>query len=302
MILLAGARHDPQVRRVAKALRGRGAACRILDAPAFPETTRLELGGAGMRLNGKPLPRPDAVYLRALGWHPLSPAFARDLAGRPRGLVAQCDETRALLESLVAEWERAGVPVVNTLEANEQHSRKPLQLRRLEDAGVPVPPWLATNDAAAVRRFVRGAGRTVYKPLAGGALVQPVTPDDLADERLAALALAPVLFQQFVEGAPLRVFVVGNRAAAAAEIQSDALDYRANEQAVVATRLTPDERRIALCAARACGMPFAGVDLIRGPAGPVVLEANPSPMFAVFEDKTGCDVAGPLAGLLMQQT
>jgi hypothetical protein len=31
----------------------------------------------------------------------------------------------------------------------------------------------------------------------------------------------------------------------------------------------------------------------------VVLECNPSPMFAVFEDKTGADVSGPLAALLL---
>jgi glutathione synthase/RimK-type ligase-like ATP-grasp enzyme len=42
-------------------------------------------------------------------------------------------------------------------------------------------------------------------------------------------------------------------------------------------------------------MRFTGVDLIRSRRRFVVLECNPSPMFAVFEEKTALDVAGPLA-------
>ena len=47
-------------------------------------------------------------------------------------------------------------------------------------------------------------------------------------------------------------------------------------------------------------MRVTGVDLIRGPRGFKVLECNPSPMFAVFEEKTGLDVAGPLADYLLE--
>ena len=47
-------------------------------------------------------------------------------------------------------------------------------------------------------------------------------------------------------------------------------------------------------------MAFSGVDLIRTAQGFKVLECNPSPMFAVFEKKTGLDIAGPLAAFLLR--
>jgi ribosomal protein S6--L-glutamate ligase len=135
--------------------------------------------------------------------------------------------------------------------------------------------------------------------LAGGATVREVAAGDLTDDRLTALTLAPVLFQAYVPGIPVRAYVVGRRVVAAAEIHSAELDYRRGEESVVPTRLTALERRAVLAAARVCGMMFAGVDLIRSDAGFHILECNPSPMFAVFEDKTGLRVAEPLASLLL---
>ncbi|MBN2307546.1 MAG: hypothetical protein JXR94_01160 [Candidatus Hydrogenedentes bacterium] len=271
------------------------------DAHAFPERARIALEDGRIRIARKPVPVPRAVYVRGLHADALMPEFDADLRNRPRGLLAQMAEKRALLVSLLLLLETQGARLVNGLEANAQHGQKPYQLELLRRAGLPVPEYLATNDAAAVRRFVKRQPAAVYKPLAGGATVQRLTQADLTDERLAALALAPVLFQELVEGVSVRAYVVGGRVVAAAEIHSPELDYRRQEDAVTPTRLAPAERAAALAAARACRMQFSGVDFIRGGAGAFrVLECNPSPMFAVFEDKTGLDVANPLANLLLR--
>jgi len=300
-VVIAGSAGDLQVRRVAEAIGERGGDALLLDTVRLPGHGRLSLlCGGETRLDGRTGRRPRSVYVRGLAWHPLAPCFTEDVETRPRGLIAQCDEKRAWLESLLLRLERGGARLVNGLEANEQHSRKPWQLDLLASRGLPVPSWLATNDPAEVRRFVKAVGRAVYKPLAGGATVREVQPADLEAERLEALSLAPVLFQQYVEGTPVRVYTVGGRAVAAATIASSAVDYRSDDATVTATRLTAGERRVAVGAARACGMAFAGVDLIRGAGGPVVLECNPSPMFAAFERHTGLDVAGPLAALLLR--
>ena len=97
----------------------------------------------------------------------------------------------------------------------------------------------------------------------------------------------------------VRAYVVGRRVVGAAEIHSPEIDYRQDEHDVIPTRLRGDEQRAAIAAAKACGMAFSGVDLIRYPGGVKVLECNPSPMFYVFEQKTGLDIAGPLARLLI---
>ena len=296
-VVIVGARKDPQAKRVHTELRKLGEGVDWLDAPAFPQTTRIALDGATLRIGRRSIDRPKSVYLRSLATHP-SGASDRELKARPRGVIAQADENAAMLESLLKGWEQQGVRLVNSLEANAQHSRKPYQLELLGGAGLPLPEWVATNDPAAARNFVRRVGRAVYKPLAGGATVREVTKDDLSGDRLSALALAPVLFQALVEGVSVRAFVVGRRVVGAAEIQSSELDYRRREEAVVATRLSAAEGRAALAAAQVCGMAFTGVDLIRSAGDFVILECNPSPMFAVFEQKTGLDIAGPLARLL----
>lgn len=297
VLLLAGA-SDPQGKRVRASLRDLGVDTIPFDAGAYPERGLLSIDGRSIRLGRKVLPDIHAVYIRGLGIHPLTPGFEEDLALRPQGLIAQCDEKRALLESLLLELETRGARLVNSLEANAQHARKPLQLRRLQAAGVPVPRWIATNNAAEVRRFTRDVGEVVYKPLSGGATVRRLSALDLSPDRLDALKVAPVLFQEFVEGVSVRAYVVGRKVVAAAEIHSPELDYRRDTTAVMPTRLTSAERRACLTAAKACGMRFTGVDLIRGAEDFALLECNPSPMFAAFERATGFDIAGPLARLL----
>lgn len=296
--MIAGSRCDPESVRVACEAERRGVFVSFVDTGAFPEHVSLSGSAAGYTLERKALPHTACVYIRSLSCHPLMPDLAGDLAQRPRGVLAQCAEKRALLESWLLDLARDGVLLVNGLEANAQHSRKPHQLGLLHSAGLPVPPWLATNDPRAVRDFMRAMGKIVYKPLAGGATVRMVTKADLSRERLAALAAAPVLFQQYVPGTPVRVYVVGRKTVAAAEIHSSEIDYRRKEESVVPVKLTAPERHAAVAAARACGMTFTGVDLIRTAGGFSVLECNPSPMFAVFEKKTGADVAGPLTDFL----
>lgn len=298
---MLGAKGDPQVVRVSREVRARGGETVLCDPRAFPESVRISLSESCLAVNGRPLPpKLRSVYVRSLGTSYRSPEFSRDLKARPLGLLAQMDERAAMLASAVLILRAQGVPLVNDPDINAQHSRKPYQLALLHRAGLPIPRFLATNDAKAVRAFVRTVGRAVYKPLSGGATVNEIEPGDLTEERLGALAVAPVLFQELVEGVSVRTYVIGGKVVAAGEIHSSELDYRRKEDAVVATRLRPAERRVAVRAARACSMAFAGVDLIRGRDSLVVLECNPSPMFAVFEQKTGLNVAGPLAAYLLK--
>ncbi|MCC6486403.1 MAG: ATP-grasp domain-containing protein [Candidatus Hydrogenedentes bacterium] len=285
---------------MSSAVRRAGGSVCLCDTQAFPGRTRISFDGARVTLDGRRLPANIvSAYVRSLGVNIRAPEFARDLKMRPHGLLAQLDECGALLTSLLLCLREHGIPLVNGPEANSQHSRKPYQLQLLRDAGLPVPRFLASNDPKSVKDFVRTVRRAVYKPLAGGATVHEVLRKDLTRERLASLSVAPVLFQELVEGVSVRVYVVGGKAVAAGEIHSTELDYRRHEDKVVATTLSAVERRAAVKAAKVCGMRFSGVDLIRTRRGFVVLECNPSPMFAVFEEKTGLDVAGPLAAFLM---
>ena len=58
------------------------------------------------------------------------------------------------------------------------------------------------------------------------------------------------------------------------------------------TKITPQERRTAVAAAKIMGLNVAGVDLLRSSRGPLVMEVNSSPGLEGIETATGKDIAG----------
>jgi ribosomal protein S6--L-glutamate ligase len=104
------------------------------------------------------------------------------------------------------------------------------------------------------------------------------------------------LVQEFIEesaGTDIRAFVVGGKVVASMKRQSLDDDFRSNlhqggEGTVV--KLTDEERKVAVKAAKAMGLPFCGVDMMQSDRGPLVLEINPSPGFGI-EKVTGRNVA-----------
>jgi ribosomal protein S6 modification protein len=106
-----------------------------------------------------------------------------------------------------------------------------------------------------------------------------------------------VLLQEFIKesaGTDIRAFVVGSQVVASMKRQSLDDDFRSNlhkggEGTVV--KLTPDERKMCVKAAKAMGLVAAGVDFMRSNRGALVLEVNASPGFGI-EKVTGRNVAG----------
>ncbi len=109
-----------------------------------------------------------------------------------------------------------------------------------------------------------------------------------------------ILVQAFVpeaEGEDLRAIVVGGRVVAAMTRKAVEGEFRSNLHrggSARAAKLTPDERRTAVRAARALGLSVAGVDMIRSSSGPLVMEVNSSPGLEGIERATAVDVAGAI--------
>ena len=126
----------------------------------------------------------------------------------------------------------------------------------------------------------------------------------LAETRKAAQAVMQAFYvegvnflvQEFVAesaGEDIRAFVVGGRVVASMKRQSLDDDFRSNlhqggEGSTV--KLTDEERKTAIKAAKAMGLSICGVDMMRSERGPLVLEVNPSPGFGI-EKVTGRNVA-----------
>jgi len=109
---------------------------------------------------------------------------------------------------------------------------------------------------------------------------------------------ANFLVQHFVKeaaGEDVRCLVIGGKVVAAMKRTGAEGDFRSNlhqgGQASV-TRISKEERDVAVRAARAFSLNMAGVDLLRSDDGPKVLEVNSSPGFEGIEQATGKDVVG----------
>jgi len=105
-----------------------------------------------------------------------------------------------------------------------------------------------------------------------------------------------ILLQEYIEesaGSDIRAFVVGSQVVASMKRQSLSDDFRSNLHQGgegTAIKLTDEEEKVAIKAARAMGLSICGVDLMRSNRGPLVLEVNASPGFGI-EKVTGRNVA-----------
>ncbi len=108
---------------------------------------------------------------------------------------------------------------------------------------------------------------------------------------------ANILVQEFVKeanGRDLRLFVIDGKVVGAMERRAAEGEFRANIHLGGTgsnVKTTPEERKIAIKAAKVMGLAVAGVDIIRSSIGPKVLEVNSSPGLEGIEDVTGKDIA-----------
>ena len=106
-----------------------------------------------------------------------------------------------------------------------------------------------------------------------------------------------ILVQEFIKeanGQDIRCFVINGKVIASMQRQAEKGEFRANiHQGGKASlvKITPEERRLAIKAAKVLNLAVAGVDIIRSNKGPLLLEVNSSPGLEGIEKATGVDIA-----------
>ncbi len=177
----------------------------------------------------------------------------------------------------------------------------------LSKAGVDTPKTLMSRNTTDIDNLLDQIGLPVIIKLASGTHGNGVV---LAETKKAAKSALQafylynedgtnVLLQEYIKesaGTDIRAFVVGSRVVASMQRQSLDDDFRSNLHKGgegTSVKLTAEESRVALKAAKAMGLHIAGVDLMRSDRGPLVLEVNASPGFGI-EKVTGRDVAGKI--------
>lgn len=210
--------------------------------------------------------------------------------------------------AIVRQLEMQGVYTVSSSIAINRSRDKLRSSQLLAKAGVGIPKTVFSRNSTDIDDLIEKLGGTpVIIKLARGTHGNGVV---LAESKKAAKSVLQafyltnddgtnVLLQEFVKesaGTDIRAFVVGSRVVASMKRQSLDDDFRSNlhkggEGTIV--KLTEEERKMAIKAARAMGLNIAGVDMMRSERGPLILEVNASPGFGI-EKVTGRDVAGPI--------
>jgi glutathione synthase/RimK-type ligase-like ATP-grasp enzyme len=293
MILLWGLMQDPGTSAVANCLARRGAEFVFVNHADIARTQVRMVGDGGSA---------DAFHLRcgdqAIELAAVTAAYLRPYDHRQYGDDA-ADAGAAIVHHLMGAWaESTPARVINRPSAEASNRSKLLQAIAIREAGFEVPESLITNEPARARAFQARHGRVVYKSMSS---VRSVVRE-LGSGALAAVegAMAPVLFQQLVQGTNVRVHVVGDAALACA-IETDGVDYRYAEQTRMSAIALPEDiagRCVGL--ARQLGLWLAGIDLIFDAHGVwYCLEANPNPAFPAFESSEAPRVAQRVAELLI---
>lgn len=218
--------------------------------------------------------------------------------------------------AIVRQFEMQGVYTPTSSIAIVRSRDKLRSMQLLARAGVGVPKTVFARSAADVGDLIDELGGTpVIIKLARGTHGNGVV---LAETKKAAKSVLQafyvmdedgtnILLQEFVKesaGTDIRAFVVGGKVVASMQRQSLDDDFRSNlhqggEGKPV--KLTDEERRTAIKAAKAMGLAICGVDMMRSDRGPLVLEVNASPGFGI-EKVTGRDVAGKILDYVEQNS
>lgn len=208
--------------------------------------------------------------------------------------------------AIVRQFEMQGVFTTASSIAIVRSRDKLRSMQLLARAGVGIPKTVFSRGVTPdVDDLIESLGGTpIIIKLASGTHGNGVV---LAETKKAAKSVLQafyvmdddgtnIMMQEFVEetaGTDIRVVVVGGKVVASMKRQSLDDDFRSNihqggEGTVV--KLTDEERKTAQKAAKAMGLSICGVDMMRSKRGPLVLEVNSSPGFAI-EKVTGRNVA-----------
>lgn len=210
--------------------------------------------------------------------------------------------------AIVRQLEMQGVYTLSSSIAISRSRDKLRSLQLLAKSGVGIPKTVVSRNTTDIDNLLDQLGdMPVIIKLARGTHGNGVV---LAETKKAAKSVLQafyltnddgtnILLQEFVKesaGTDIRAFVVGSRVVASMKRQSLDDDFRSNlhkggEGTTV--KLTEEEKKVAIKAAKAMGLNIAGVDLMRSDRGPLILEVNASPGFGI-EKVTGRDVAGAI--------
>jgi ribosomal protein S6--L-glutamate ligase len=213
--------------------------------------------------------------------------------------------------AVVRQFEQIGTFCINPSHAISVSRDKLRALQVLSRHRLGIPKTLFVRDTSEILPGIErlGGAPVVVKLLEGTQGIGVILADstkiaEAVIETLSGPAQMNVLLQEFVKeskGRDVRAFVVGDRVVAAMRRIAKGDEFRSNVHRggmAEAVDLDEEYRRTAVHAAQIIGLRVAGVDMLEGKDGPVIMEVNSSPGLEGIEGATGVDIAGEIVRLI----
>lgn len=287
LAILSRAFQSYSTRRLREAAIGRGHDVKVLNTLRFAIDLSSEV--PGLQFRGKPLSRYDAILPR-IG---ASITFF--------GIA------------VVRQFEQMSVYTPNTANgiANSRDKLRSLQLLSRHDVRIPASTFVRDRHDAAPAIARVGGAPVIIKLLEGTQGIGVIlAPDAKVAEAIIETLHSTgtnVLLQKFVaesRGRDVRALVVGDRVVAAMRRTASGDEFRSNVHrggTAEAVELDPEFARTAVRAAQIMGLRVAGVDMLEGRDGPLIMEVNSSPGLQGIEGATGLDIAGEIVDEIANQ-
>lgn len=208
--------------------------------------------------------------------------------------------------ALIRQFDNLGVYCLNSAEAITQSRDKLFasQLFSKNDIHIPITGFAKSPmDTKDLIRMVNGAPLIIklLESTQGKGVVLAET-NKAAESVINAFKSVQtnILVQEFIKeanGQDIRCFVVSGKVVASIQRQAEKGEFRANlhqggKASVI--KITSEERKLAIKAAKVLNLAVAGVDIIRSNKGPLLLEVNSSPGLEGIENATGKDIANTM--------
>ncbi len=215
--------------------------------------------------------------------------------------------------AVVRQFEQMDVYTPNTANGISNARDKLRATQILSRHNIAMPATTFVRNRADVRPAIErvGGAPVVIKLLEGtqgiGVILAPEVKVAEAIIETLHSTNQNVLIQRFVaesRGRDIRALVVGDRVVAAMRRTASADEFRSNVHrggSVEPVDLPADFVTAAVRSAQIMGLRVAGVDMLEGPDGPLVMEVNSSPGLEGIESATQLDVAGAIVDYIANQ-
>ncbi|NBB79482.1 MAG: RimK family alpha-L-glutamate ligase [Verrucomicrobia bacterium] len=215
--------------------------------------------------------------------------------------------------SVVRQFEQMGTFCLNTADSiiASRDKLSSMQALSRHDVGIAETAFVRNQKDILQAIQEMGGAPVIIKLLSGtqGVGVILAETNKVAEAIIETLSSVQqnVLVQKFVsesKGRDIRAFVVGDRVVAAMRRTASGQEFRSNVHRGGRTeivKLDAAYEHTAVRAAQILNLKVAGVDMLEGSDGPVIMEVNSSPGLEGIEGATGLDIAGEIIQFTVEQ-